>query len=176
MKHLLNNLSEEEKQSILEQHKGGMKVFSENFKRLIGHKSGTILNEQPKQDGGGTSTQPTVSQEPTIGGRETINVDQTVQMFKYDRSKPENRGHYIVTFYIDEVQTQGEYLAVTYDVPAHGKTNVKKDYSCLSKAIFDSNEIDLVFGPIMQKRFDEFCTKSMGVASKQKSGGTSGIA
>lgn len=48
MKHLLNNLSEEEKQSILEQHNGGMKVFSENFKRLIGHKSGTILNEQPQ--------------------------------------------------------------------------------------------------------------------------------
>lgn len=55
MKHLLNNLSEEEKQSILEQHNGGMKVFSENFKRLVGHKSGSILNEQPSKHVQGVS-------------------------------------------------------------------------------------------------------------------------
>lgn len=51
MKHLLNNLSKEEKQSILEKHGGGMKVFAENFRRLVGHKSGTILNEQISECG-----------------------------------------------------------------------------------------------------------------------------
>ena len=35
MKHILNNLTEQEKQSILEQHKGGMKVVNENFSKLI---------------------------------------------------------------------------------------------------------------------------------------------
>ena len=35
MKHILNNLTEQEKQSILEQHKGGMKVMNENFSKLI---------------------------------------------------------------------------------------------------------------------------------------------
>jgi len=35
MKHILNNLTEQEKQAILEQHKGGMKVMTESFSKLI---------------------------------------------------------------------------------------------------------------------------------------------
>lgn len=42
MKHLLNNLSEEEKNSIREQHEGGMKLVIENFKKLIETKSGDV--------------------------------------------------------------------------------------------------------------------------------------
>ena len=40
MKHLLNNLSEDEKNSIREQHTGGMKVMTENFSRLLNSKLG----------------------------------------------------------------------------------------------------------------------------------------
>lgn len=40
MKHLLNNLSEEEKNSIREQHTGGMKVVTENFNKLLNSKLG----------------------------------------------------------------------------------------------------------------------------------------
>ena len=40
MKHILNNLSEEEKNSIREQHTGGMKVMTENFSKLINAKLG----------------------------------------------------------------------------------------------------------------------------------------
>ena len=40
MKHLLNNMSEEEKNSIREQHTGGMKVMTENFNKLINSKLG----------------------------------------------------------------------------------------------------------------------------------------
>jgi hypothetical protein len=49
MKHLLNNLTEEEKNSIREQHTGGMNVVNENFSKLINTKSGDaklFLNEQ----------------------------------------------------------------------------------------------------------------------------------
>lgn len=47
MKHLLNNISEEEKQSILEQHKGGMKIFNENFNKMVNKKLGHVdLYEQ----------------------------------------------------------------------------------------------------------------------------------
>lgn len=42
MKHLLNNLSEEEKNSIREQHTGEIKVVTENFSKLINAKSGSI--------------------------------------------------------------------------------------------------------------------------------------
>jgi hypothetical protein len=40
MKHILNNLSEQEKNSIREQHTGGMKVMTENFSKLINSKLG----------------------------------------------------------------------------------------------------------------------------------------
>ena len=48
MKHILNNLSEEEKNAIREQHTGGMKVITENFSKLIGSKLGDskpLVNE-----------------------------------------------------------------------------------------------------------------------------------
>ena len=42
MKHILNNLSEQEKNAIREQHTGGMKVMTENFHRLLGSKLGDV--------------------------------------------------------------------------------------------------------------------------------------
>jgi hypothetical protein len=42
MKHLLNDLSEEVKNSIREQHTGGMNVVTENFSKLINSKSGNV--------------------------------------------------------------------------------------------------------------------------------------
>ena len=48
MKHILNNLSEEEKNAIREQHTGGMKVMTENFSKLLNSKLGDakpLVNE-----------------------------------------------------------------------------------------------------------------------------------
>ena len=42
MKHLLNNLSIEEKNRIREQHEGGMSVNTSKFKKLIESKSGNV--------------------------------------------------------------------------------------------------------------------------------------
>lgn len=53
MKHLLNNLSNEEKNNIREQHIGGINVMTENFKRLMGAKHGNakpLINEQEDED------------------------------------------------------------------------------------------------------------------------------
>jgi hypothetical protein len=49
MKHILNNLTEEEKNSIREQHTGGMKVMTENFSKLLNSKLGDskpLVSEQ----------------------------------------------------------------------------------------------------------------------------------
>jgi len=53
MKHLLNDLTEKEKNSIREQHTGGMKVVTENFSKLINTKSGNVkplVNEQGEEE------------------------------------------------------------------------------------------------------------------------------
>jgi hypothetical protein len=52
MKHILNNLSKEEKNAIREQHTGGMKVMTENFSKLVNSKLGDskpLVNEQEKK-------------------------------------------------------------------------------------------------------------------------------
>ncbi len=49
MKHLLNDLSEQEKNAIREQHTGGMFVSTKKFSKLVNTKSGDakpFLNEQ----------------------------------------------------------------------------------------------------------------------------------
>ncbi len=48
MKHILNNLTEQEKNAIREQHAGGMKVMTENFSKLLNSKLGDVkpINEQ----------------------------------------------------------------------------------------------------------------------------------
>jgi hypothetical protein len=49
MKHILNNLSDEEKNAIREQHTGGMNVMSEKFSKLVESKLGDskpFINEQ----------------------------------------------------------------------------------------------------------------------------------
>ena len=49
MKHLLNDLSEEEKNRIREQHTGGKKIMIENFNQLLNKKLGEVkplINEQ----------------------------------------------------------------------------------------------------------------------------------
>jgi hypothetical protein len=54
MKHILNDMSEQEKNSIREQHTGGMKVMTENFNKLINSKLGDskpLVNEQVKDAG-----------------------------------------------------------------------------------------------------------------------------
>jgi hypothetical protein len=40
MKHILNDLTEQEKNSIREQHTGGMKVMTESFSKLVNSKLG----------------------------------------------------------------------------------------------------------------------------------------
>ena len=60
MKHLLNNLTEEEKNHIRDQHTGGMNVVTENFSRLIKTKSGDVKPLVSEQPDASQPTQPTV--------------------------------------------------------------------------------------------------------------------
>ena len=51
MKHILNDLTEQEKNAIREQHTGGMKVMTEKFSKLINSKLGDVklINESSTQ-------------------------------------------------------------------------------------------------------------------------------
>jgi hypothetical protein len=108
MKHLLNNLSEEEKNKIRGQHTGGMKVNSDNFNKLTESKLGDVkplVNEQPtardlenikaaRYRGGGEGTQG--DRDKVTGGFKDVVQDFTIPsgMFlngvdKIDTNSPE---------------------------------------------------------------------------------------
>jgi hypothetical protein len=65
MKHLLNNISKEEKENILKQHSGGMKVMTENFRRLMGAKHGNV---KPLVEQGNTQLSLSQGLKSTING------------------------------------------------------------------------------------------------------------
>lgn len=52
MKHLLNNLTEQEKNAIREQHTGGIKLNTEKFSKLVESKLGDVkpIGEQKNSD------------------------------------------------------------------------------------------------------------------------------
>ena len=58
MKHLLNDMSFEERQNIREQHTGGMKVMSDSFRRLVNGKLGDSKPLVSEQVTGDTTTTP----------------------------------------------------------------------------------------------------------------------
>jgi hypothetical protein len=73
MKHILNNMSEEEKNKIREQHTGGMKVMTESFSRLLNSKLGDskpLVKEQ------------VVAKEPTNGKQPPLNIKSTYEAIR----------------------------------------------------------------------------------------------
>ena len=84
MKHLLNDMSFEERQNIREQHTGGMKVMSDSFRRLVNGKLGDskpLVSEQVTTD---TTTVPVTTDTTTVvggGGAAVESVSTIVSRF-----------------------------------------------------------------------------------------------
>ena len=72
MKHILNNISQEEKQTILEQHSGGKFIDTSGFKRLLESKLGNV---KPLVMEGPTGTTQTAATNTTPGDPSQSTVD-----------------------------------------------------------------------------------------------------
>jgi hypothetical protein len=93
MKHILNDLTEQEKNSIREQHTGGMKVMTENFNKLLNSKLGDakpLVSEQvfpgpgtsrpvPPKPGTTAPPKPGTTTPPTSFTNKTVNLYRNVQ-------------------------------------------------------------------------------------------------
>jgi len=66
MKHILNNISEEEKNAIREQHTGGMKLNTEKFKKLLETKQGDSKPLVSEQIQDRIQTSPSSSAKPKV--------------------------------------------------------------------------------------------------------------
>jgi CRISPR/Cas system type I-B associated protein Csh2 (Cas7 group RAMP superfamily) len=90
MKHILNNLSNEEKNSIREQHTGGMNVITENFSKLINSKLG--------------NSKPLVAEQSEMG--EDFDMKKNSgEMYQIEKNKLE-RGLYEIEEFIKKGDTE----------------------------------------------------------------------
>jgi hypothetical protein len=76
MKHILNNISQEEKQRILEQHSGGKFIDTSGFKRLLESKLGNV---KPLLMEGPTGTTQTAATNTTPGDPSQSTVDLSTE-------------------------------------------------------------------------------------------------
>ena len=165
MKHLLNNMSEEEKNAIREQHTGGMKVITENFYKLLGSKLGDVkpLTEQSASGAGaqqGKSVQSTpkkaVAAISTYGfsllipkaleylngsGMSNVKVQKFCQLCNTSNAPINANGNHMADSIRDAVQgvgTNEENLFTTFN-----KIQTFDDFCSLVKAYKNSYSTDL---------------------------------
>ena len=113
MKHILNNLSDEEKNSILEQHKGGMKVITENFSKLLNSKLGDakpLVNEQAEDQN--THRYDKGEQSPGIEKFLTNPMDTKVEngLMNQLRNDPYGKGKIIIFFNGERKAEPGSFI------------------------------------------------------------------
>ena len=164
MKHLLNNLSNEEKNNIREQHTGGMKVITENFYKLLNSKLGDVkpLTEQSASGAAqqGQSVQSTpkkiVSAVGTLGfsllipkaleylngsGTSDVKVQKFCQLCNTSNAPINANGNHMADSIRDAVQgvfTNEENLFTTFN-----KIQTFDDFCSLVKAYKNSYSTDL---------------------------------
>jgi len=113
MKHILNNLTEQEKQSILEQHKGGMKVVNENFSKLIkatlGDAKPLVSEQDDKKD---THRYETGTQTPGIEKFMENPSDETVSngLLNQLRNDPFGKGKIVIIFNGEKFKEPGAFM------------------------------------------------------------------
>jgi hypothetical protein len=113
MKHILNNLSDEEKNSILEQHKGGMKVITENFSKLLNSKLGDakpLVNEQAEDQN--THRYDKGEQSPGIEKFFTNPNDETISngLLNELRNDPYGKGKIVIIFNGEKFKEPGSFM------------------------------------------------------------------
>jgi len=113
MKHILNNLTEQEKQAILEQHKGGMKVVNENFSKLI---KATLGDAKPlvSEQAGDQNTHRYEAgvESPGIEKYLTKPDDVTISngLLNQLRNDPYGKGKIIIFFNGERFPVPGEFM------------------------------------------------------------------
>jgi len=125
MKHLLNNLSEEEKNSIREQHEGGMKIINENFHKMVSKKLGDVdlyINEQQSTKVLGPFKHQNIYMTASFGSN-------TVYVVKLDRDAcmAGSKGLDDVMLNPEKFREHGNHIPGTLYPPTNGKCADKTD-------------------------------------------------
>lgn len=119
MKHLLNNLSEEEKNEIRKQHTDSLKVVTENFKKLVKSKSGDVkllVNEETNE---GVKLTPSSVPVKKTGSTQSVQTTGTTQNTSTNQNMDSKN-----SFVREELQTEQASQTLTNKVAKEGLKNI----------------------------------------------------
>lgn len=148
MKHILNEMSEEEKNLIRQQHTGGIKVNTERFNKLLESKSGDV--------------KPLINEEPNWLTR-SVFEGKTVNFY----SDPENKKIIYSQKKIQNVKKNGNTILIGIDL---GGPTTFLTWSCTSNE-FKKSTIDTQNNRVTTVMYNtnlnnelqkQYCTKSTG--------------
>jgi hypothetical protein len=149
MKHILNEMSEEEKNLIRQQHTGGIKVNTERFNKLLESKSGDV--------------KPLINEEPNWLTR-SVFEGKTVNFY----SDPENKKIIYSQKKIQNVKKNGNTILIGVNLGTTGISNLT--WSCASNE-FKKSTIDTQNNRVTTVMYNtnlnnelqkQYCTKSTG--------------
>ena len=129
MKHLLNNMSEEEKNAIREQHTGGIKLNTEKFSKLLESKLG---DARPLTEQLVPPTSSTKNQKQTGLGDVTGDLKGKTVNFYIDK---ENK-QYLFTLKIVNINKEEEFITIKFDASAVKSASspfVYYEFDCVRK-------------------------------------------
>jgi len=143
MKHILNDLTEQEKNSIREQHTGGMKVMTESFSKLINSKLGDVKPILAEQDIIGMANQILNG-----SGDSDTKVKEFCDLCKTSKAQPHPRSNRFADVIRDAVQgvgTNEESIFHVFDSLAQQVDDGEKfdEFCSLVKSYQQSYNVDL---------------------------------
>jgi hypothetical protein len=181
MKHLLNNLSEEEKNNIRKQHSGGMKVVTENFNKLLNNKLGTVkplISEETS-----SSITASLNEWGKKIGQEMKGTQVTAHKIDFDDKPIDKLNSYwidnvVSVNTVDNVESLYDLTSVSVSTNGHrlsddlkGSTKIQIDFRFnMSKGrvdgisrvyLFDNNKVDKVEN-LQTKPFEESLIPNIG--------------
>jgi hypothetical protein len=174
MKHILNNLSDEEKNSILEQHKGGMKVITENFSKLLNSKLGDakpLVNEQAEDQN--THRYDKGEQSPGIEKFLTNPMDTKVEngLMNQLRNDPYGKGKIIIFFNGERKAEPGSFIQKIQSDYRGGKCYEITNYEYNNRILLNT-QIKITANGVECKKTTEPIKTSGGTTPIKTSGGT----
>lgn len=147
MKHLLNNLSEEEKNAIREQHSGGMKIMTENFRKLANSKLGDVRTIVESTN---WHAQDLDSVLIPLGFKKSR--DEKFKTTYWEMGQGDDRNYVNVSF------DQSQFPKVTVSMNAvkdgkklHGETKIAKDIDVRTIEAFAKKFMNIVFPSVIKE-------------------------
>jgi hypothetical protein len=154
MKHILNNISQEEKQTILEQHSGGKFIDTSSFKRLLESKLGDVKPLVMEQNPGAQAATPAF---PTSGVEKDNNFPVSKDLLSNLKLGANTEGKTLKVSFNHDTGVSTAVLIFNSGYSGQQNKTWTQSFSCKCSTEFSSGVETEPIGPV---KYEQFPTKN----------------